>query len=292
MKLLLTGSSAPKVAARVADILAQAHTVVGVNRTPAPTTSIIADITRIDDWRPHLLGVDAVVHFAALHAPHRQTHSVDEFRRTNVAATKSLLYASQDAGVKRFLLASSTSVYGKSMRGTNSAIWVTEALLPEAEDIYDETKLAAEQLCRDAFAPTFVTAALRFSRSFPEPLPLMALYRLYRGVDARDVAQAFRLALTAALKQFEAINISGETPFIERDCEQLFRNAPEVLRRRAPELADEYVRRQWPLPARIDRVYVIDKAKALLGYQPQFGFRELLLRLGDSQSNPQADEKR
>ena len=283
MKLLVTGSSGPKVASHVAAYLAQTHAVIGVDVVPASTTSIIADIARVVNWAPHLDGVNAVIHFAALHAPHRETHTTAQFRQTNVEATHRLLEASRAAGVNRFLLASSTSVYGKSMRSTSSAVWVTEALRPEAEDIYDETKLAAEQLCRDAFSPTFATAALRFSRSFPEPLPLMALYRLYRGVDARDVAQAFGLALTARLKQFEAINISAETPFIASDCERLFANAPEVLRMRMPEFVEEYARRQWPLPARIDRVYVIVKAKALLGYQPLFGFRELLPGLADSQ---------
>jgi nucleoside-diphosphate-sugar epimerase len=193
--------------------------------------------------------------------------------------------------VKRFLLASSTSVYGKSMRRRSSAAWVTEALQPKAEDIYDETKLAAERLCSDAFSPAFITASLRFSRSFPEPLQLMALYRLYRGVDARDVAQAFSLALAAPLKQFEAINVSGETPFIETDCEQLFANAPEVLRERAPGLVSEFASRKWPLPTCIDRVYVINKAKNILGYQPRFGFRELLPAHGDSQTMTQIDAK-
>ena len=281
MKLLVTGSSGPKVASHVAAYLAQMHAVIGVDVVPASTTSIIADITRVVDWAPHLYGVNAVIHFAALHAPHRETHTAAQFRQTNVEATHRLLEASRAAGVNRFMLASSTSVYGRSMRSSRLAVWVTEALLPEAEDIYDETKLAAEQLCREAFSPTFATAALRFSRSFPEPLPLMALYRLYRGVDARDVAQAFGLALAAPLTQFEAINISGETPFVESDCEQLFTNPPEVLRKRVPELVDEYQSRKWPLPARIDRVYVIEKAKALIGYRPQFGFRELLRGAGD-----------
>ena len=283
MKLLVTGSSGPKVASLVAEYLAETHAVIGVDVVPAPTTSIIADITQVADWAPHLDGVNAIIHFAALHAPHRETHTPTQFRQTNVEATHHLLKASRAAGVNRFLLASSTSVYGKSMRNTRSAVWVTEALLPEAEDIYDETKLSAEQLCRDAFSPTFATAALRFSRSFPEPLPLMALYRLYRGVDARDVAQAFSLALTAHVKQFEAINISGETPFFETDCAELFTDARQVLRKRAPEFVQECERRQWPLPTSIDRVYVIDKAKTVLGYQPQFGFRELLRSLADSQ---------
>jgi nucleoside-diphosphate-sugar epimerase len=283
VRLLITGSSGPKVASHVTAYLASAHKVIGVDMAAAPTTNVIADITRVSDWSPQLDGVDAVIHFAALHAPHRETHSSDQFRDTNVKATHRLLEASRSAGVKRFLLASSTSVYGKAMRSKTSAVWVTEALKPVAEDIYDETKLAAEQLCRAAFSPTLTTVALRFSRSFPEPLPQMALYRLYRGVDARDVAQAFSLALTAHVTQFEAVNISGQTPFIVGDCEQLFLDAPQVLRVRAPELVAEYARRQWPLPASIDRVYVIDKAQALLGYQPQFGFRELLAGVRDSQ---------
>ena len=276
MKLLLTGSSGPKVASRVAAILAQHHEVTGVDMTAAPTTTIVADIARIDDWQRHLQGIDAVIHFAALHAPHRETHSVEEFRATNVDATQRLLEAARAAGVARLLLASSTSVYGKAMRSKTSAVWVTEKLNPEPEDIYDETKLAAEQLCRDACSPTFITAALRFSRSFPEPTPLMALYRLYRGVDARDVAQAFSLALTVDLRQFEAINISGQTPFLPEDCGRLFVDAASVLRLRAPELVKEFSRRNWPLPQSIDRVYAIEKAQALLGYRPQFGFREVL----------------
>ena len=279
MKILITGSSGPKVAAHVATILAQTHDVIGVDIAPSPTTSIVADITHIKDWQAHLQGVTAVIHFAALHAPHRETHSAAQFRVTNVDATRRLLDSARDAGIKRFVLASSTSVYGKAMRNKNSAVWVTEDLQPEAEDIYDETKLAAEQLCRDAFSPTFITTALRFSRSFSEPAPLMALYRLYRGVDARDVAQAFALSLTAQLTQFEAFNISGETPFRKEDCEALAISPAEVLQRRAPELVAEFSRRHWPLPATIDRVYVIEKAKARLNYAPQFGFCEVLCAL-------------
>jgi len=73
-------------------------------------------------------------------------------------------------------------------------VWVTESLLAIAEDIYDETKLTAEAFCRDAFVPDFLITALRFSRSFLEPLPLMAQHRLHRYMDAREVVSAFSLA--------------------------------------------------------------------------------------------------
>jgi UDP-glucose 4-epimerase len=35
-------------------------------------------------------------------------------------------------------------------------------------------------------------------RCFPEPAPAMALARLHRGIDARDVAEAHALALDTA----------------------------------------------------------------------------------------------
>jgi len=261
-------------------VLAREHTIVGVDLAPFPSaipnvTSHIGDI-HVFDWRPLLEGVDAVVHFAALHAPHRATHSREDFLATNVEATYRLIEASRESGTTRFLLASTTSVYGRSMRTKDRAAWVTEALVPDPEDIYDETKLAAEAHCRDAFTSNFTTVALRFSRSFPEPLPLMAMYRLYRGVDALDVAQAFRLALAAPLRAFHALNVSGETPFQESDCELLMFDAPTVLLNRCPDIVDEFARRSWPLPVSIDRVYVIDGAKQRLGYCPKYPWHTAL----------------
>ena len=71
MKLLLTGSSGPKVAATVATHLAQFHAVFGVDNASSPTTSLVADMALTKDWKAHLRDVDAVIHFDALH---RETH--------------------------------------------------------------------------------------------------------------------------------------------------------------------------------------------------------------------------
>ena len=283
MRILMTGSSGPKTGATVAGCLAQSHELCGIDLAPGPRTQHVLDITTVRDWRPFLEGVDAVVHFAALHAPHRETHSREAFYGLNVHTTERLLDAAREAGVKRFLLASSTSVYGRAMRTakeTGSAAWVTEALEPKPEDIYDETKLAAEALCRAAFSESFKTTALRFSRCFPEPLPLMAVYRLHRGIDARDVGQAFEMALRARLQSFEVFNVSGATPFHEGDCEMLWRDAAQVLKARAPELVSEFERRGWELPTKIDRVYVPEKAMSELGLSPQFGWRDSLSASG------------
>ena len=66
MKILVSGSSGPKVAARVAAMLAHTHEVIGVDMAPSTTTSIVADITRINDWRSQLRDTDAVIHLAII----------------------------------------------------------------------------------------------------------------------------------------------------------------------------------------------------------------------------------
>jgi UDP-glucose 4-epimerase len=288
LRVLFTGSSGAKAGATVAAHIAKSREVIGVDRLAASTTHHLADITRMTDWSRLLDGVDAVIHFAALHAPHRETHSEAEFVATNVEATARLLDASKAAGVRRFVMASTTSVYGRAMKGKTTAAWVTESLTPEPEDIYDETKLAAEALCAEAYSPEFVTMALRFSRCFAEPAREMALYRLYRGVDAQDVAQAFALAIdsspgaprnTAPIGEFEAFNISAPSPFQREDCDDLMRDAASVICRRAPELAEEFSRRNWHLPQSIDRVYVVDSAKAKLGFGPVGDYRAFLRTL-------------
>ena len=52
----------------------------------------------------------------------------------------------------------------------------------------------------------------------------MAIYRLYRGVDARDVAQAHSLALSSRLTGFQVFNISAATPFSPEDTRELLSN--------------------------------------------------------------------
>jgi UDP-glucose 4-epimerase len=68
----------------------------------------------------------------------------------NVNGTQLLLDAARRFGVKRFVFTSTTSVYGNAMKSDRTAVWVTESLAPQPRDVYDETKLAAEALCREA----------------------------------------------------------------------------------------------------------------------------------------------
>jgi len=221
-------------------------------------------------------GMDVVVHTAALHVPDLARASEAEFRRVNVDATHNLLEAAARWGVGRFVLLSTTSVYGCSSRPGPPATWGDEGLPPHPEDVYDRTKLEAEGLCRAATSGAMSTVILRLARCFPEPEDVVAFYRMYRGVDRRDVADAHRLAATASLEGSTTLNIAGPTPFTPTDVVELWDDPWAVVDRRCPGVREAFGRRGWPLPQRIDRVYPIDRARAVLGYHPRFGVRELL----------------
>ena len=274
MRVLITGSSG-RIGHAVAQAIALTHDVVGLDLVAAPHTNIIGSITDNALVARTVRGVDAIIHTAALHAPHVGNYSADQFKTVNVRATESLLDAAIGGGVKRFVFTSTTSIYGDAMVDPSRAVWVTESLTPIARDIYDETKLAAESACDAAARAGLPCISLRMSRCFPEPEDLLAIYRLYRGVDARDVAAAHRLAVESPLAGFEVFNVSAATPFGESDVVDLKRDAAAVIRRSYPWVDDEFARRGWALPVTIDRVYVVEKARRMLGYQPQYGFESL-----------------
>jgi UDP-glucose 4-epimerase len=170
---------------------------------------------------------------------------------------------------------SSMSVYGFALVPPDTAVWVAEDLTPRPRDIYDITKLAAEELCRHfALAQGLPCICLRTSRFYPEPPERLATYRLYRGTDVRDVAAAHALAVTNQEITFDLFNISARSPLQAGDMPALWRDAPSVLTQRVSHIEAMYAARGWALPAQIDRVYVIARAEQRLGYQPRYNFEE------------------
>jgi nucleoside-diphosphate-sugar epimerase len=274
MKVLVTGSSG-RIGSVIARHIAKTHDVVGLDVIAGPQTTRLGSISDSPLVDALTSKVDAVIHTAALHAPHVGVKSNAAFHETNVGGTKCLVDAALKHGVGRFVFTSTTSIYGAAMVAADRAVWVTEELSPIARDIYDETKLAAEQICRAAAIAGLPCISLRMSRCFPEPDELTAIYRFYRGVDARDVAEAHLLALESDIGGFETLNISAATAFQRSECEELITAADQVIVRHYSWSEAAFARRGWTLPTRIDRVYVIDKAKRILGYRPRYNIESL-----------------
>jgi UDP-glucose 4-epimerase len=62
------------------------------------------------------------------------------------------------------------------------------------------------------------------------------------------------------------------------------------VRRRCPAFEAEYAKRGWALPASIDRVYVNERARQRLGWQPRYDFDFVIRRLqaGENHRSPLA----
>jgi nucleoside-diphosphate-sugar epimerase len=273
--VLVTGASG-RVGSAVATRLSTRYNVIGLDLLPGPHTSHLGSVEDARLVGRAVQGAVAVVHTASLHAPDVGRQSDARFRSVNVEGTRTVLDAALRQGVRRFVYTSTTSIYGHALEAVDQAVWVTEKLEPAPRDIYDETKLQAEALCRKAAAGPMSCVSLRISRCFPEPAHLMATYRLYRGVDLRDVGQAHELALDYVGQQFQTFNISAQSPFRREDCPDLLAGASRVMARRVPGVERIYEKRSWPLPQSIDRIYVIDKATELLDYRPHWNFNEWL----------------
>lgn len=276
MRIVITGS-AGRVGRAIVARLAGAHDLVTLDRLAAPGVQHVGDICDPSLLVRVLDGADAVVHVAALHAPHVGSVPDAEFERINVGGTKALIVAARARGVRRIVYTSSTAVYGAAATPEGRAGWVDEALSPQPRTIYHRSKLAAEALLRDAARDGGPEVRiLRMSRCFPESAPVMAAYRLHRGVDARDVADAHALALHHTGAAHATWVVSAPPPFEREDSVELWHDAARTLRKRAPELVAAFAARGWPLPARIDRVYDPAAALAELGWRARFGFEEVL----------------
>ena len=163
------------------------------------------------------------------------------------------------------------------MDDEKQAVWITEEVPTIPRDIYDITKVAAEGLCRDFFNKEGLqTTVLRVSRFWNEPLRKKIFYRMYRGVDVRDVAYAHKLAIEKDFEKFDIFNISAQSIFTIYDLLDLKKNCRQIIQKKIPELITYYERKNWDFPNSIDRVYVIKKKKKELGYNPRYNIEQIL----------------
>ncbi len=284
MKILITGT-AGRVGRAIYINLMKKHEVVGIDRTPCSTTDYVGDIRDTTLLAKALEGVEVVIHTAALHAPHVGLLSDNEFEEVNIKATERLALLGLKMGIKHFVFTSTTALYGYSSTPEDVAGWVNETVTPSPKSIYHKSKIKAEQLL-EKISNVFnlPVTVLQISRCFPEPADLMAVYRLTRGIDARDVASAHACAVEKRLSGFRRFIISGQTPFHKTCCGELYRNADDVIQEYAPNLAADFASRGWCLPKTLDRVYDSTLAQRELGWQPKYGYQSVLSLLDNELS--------
>jgi UDP-glucose 4-epimerase len=295
MTVLVTGSAGHLGEALVRTLTSLQYEVVGLDVLDSPFTSCVGSITDRAGVRDCMRGVQTVFHAATLHKPHIATHSRQDFVDTNVTGTLNLLEEAAAAGVGSFVYTSTTSIFGDALVPSPGApaAWVTEEVTPVPKNIYGATKAAAEELCQLFHRNQgLACVVLRTSRFFPEEddnRDVREAYSddnvkvneyLYRRVAIEDVVSAHVLAAKhAPALGFAKYIISATTPFLPDDLPGLRLDAPRVVRQRVPDYEAVYERQGWKMFPSIGRVYVNDRARRELGWQPRYDFNEIIARL-------------
>jgi nucleoside-diphosphate-sugar epimerase len=256
---------------------AAAEPVEGVSFVPVDLTDYGRVLDALLGFEEHYAaggpagGVDALVHLAAVPAPgligDQATFA------NNMNSTYNVWQAARRAGIRNIVWASSETVLGLPFDTPPPYVPVDEEYPPRPESTYSlvktlEERLAAE-LCR--WDPELKMMGLRFSNvmevadyaRFPsfDSDPGQRKWNLWGYIDARDGAQAVRLALEHQGTGCEVFIIA---------------NADTVMSRPNAELVAE-VFPGVPVHGELgehDSLLSIAKARRVLGYRPRHSWRD------------------
>jgi len=236
-------------------------------------------------------GVDYVLHQGALPSVQRSVDAPLATHAANATGTLNVLIAARDAGIRRVVYASSSSIYGDS-----PTLPKREDMLPAPKSPYAVSKMGGEQYCR-AFAEVFAleTVCLRYFNVFGPrqdpasqysaviPLFITALLQgeaptIYGdGRQSRDftyVANVVQANLLAAVAPREAVgrvfNIACGQRFTLLDLVAALRDILDI---------DVEPIHAAPRPGDVRHSLAdISAAQETLGYNPTVSFHEGLRR--------------
>jgi UDP-N-acetylglucosamine 4-epimerase len=265
-----------------------------LEKFPDSLTLQVGDIRNMEDCRKATKEIDYVFHEAALGSVPRSIKDPITSNEVNVSGFLNMLVASRDAGVKRFIYAASSSTYGDSKS------------LPKVEDVigkplspYAITKYVNE-LYADVFSRTYgiETIGLRYFNVFgrkQDPdgayaavIPLFVKKLMNHesplingnGEYSRDftyIDNVIQMNIRAMeTKNPDAINTVYNTAYGERTTlNQLVGYLKEFLSELDPEIAKVEIlhgpNRTGDIPHSLAN---INKARNLLGYNPQFSMKQ------------------
>lgn len=276
-------------------VRALARTVSGV--APQSNVEVVAgDLSRASALEKLVQGADTVFHIAAMY---RSEGGLEEFLAVNYEGTRALLDASIRAGVRRFVYCSTIGVHG-----TVAATPADESAPYNPRDYYQESKLLAEKHCLALHGQGIEVVVIRPCGIYgPGDTRMLKMFQMidkgmfffvgngqpnFHPVYIDDLVQGFMLAMRAPEAAGEAFIIGGPhymplreyvaaaayalgaprpaltipyglMSFAAASCEWLckpLRISPPLHRRRLTFFKH-------------NRAFSTDKARRLLGYQPQ-----------------------
>ncbi len=278
MILAVTGGNGKLGRAVVERLRADGDTVIVLDRVvergPGSTTVDLSDYGQTVDAllgvQDRHSGLDAVVHLAAIPAPGIAPDA--ETFRNNMLTTFNVFQGAQRAGIRRIVYASSETVLGLPFDTPPPYIPVDEEYETRPESIYSMVKRLEEDMARTLvrWNPELSITALRFSNvmspedyaEFPsfDADAMLRKWNLWGYIDARDGAQAVSRALATAGPGFEAFIIAAADTVMSRSNASLVAEVfPDVEIR--GELGEH------------DTLLSIDKARRMLGFEPEHSWR-------------------
>ncbi len=284
MKVVVTGASGKAGRAIVRDLVEHGHDVLGVDlATPRERSapSLAADLTELGQTMECLAGADAVVHMAAIPASGIRTEETTF--RTNMLSTYNVFEAARVLGLGRVVWASSETIFGLPFEREQPAYApLDEDHPPYPESSYALSKLLSEELARQLHRWTGIPfVGLRFSNIMePEDYerfpsfwadPRLRRWNLWGYVDARDVALSCRLALDADVGAEHFIVAAADTVMDRPSRELMAEVYPSVL--------------YQPTGGEFDSLLSIEKARQLLGYEPQHSWRDHVTEVSTEAGN-------
>lgn len=264
-----------------------------IERYPDKFKLIVGDIRKLEDCRKAVEGVEYVLHEAALGSVPRSINDPITTNDVNIGGFLNMLVAARDAKVKRFVFAASSSTYGDSKT------------LPKVEDVigkplspYAITKYV-DELYADVFARTYGMEyiGLRYFNVFgrkQDPngayaavIPLFVkLFMSHKapningdGEYSRDFTYIDNVIqmnlLSIETTNPNAVNQIYNTAYGERTTlNQLVKYLREYLSEYDSKIAGieptHGPNRAGDIP---HSLACIDKAKELLGYNPEFNMK-------------------
>lgn len=274
-RIVVTGSEGKAGRYTVAALADAGYSVLKVDVAapldPADHDLRRADLTDLGQVFDVLRGADAVVHLAAVPAPLMVTDA--ETFRINTLSTYNVFYAASTLGLRRIVWASSETALGLPFeRRPDYAPVDEDHTYPESS--YALSKVVSEEAARQFNRWSGIPiVGLRLSNIIlPDAYerfaafqdnPAMRKWNLWGYVDVRDVAESCRCALEAAVTGAEHYVIAAADTVIDRPSADLMKEFyPDV-------------RLSKSLQGR-ETLLSIDKARAELGYEPTFSWKQFL----------------
>ncbi|MHC6231055.1 NAD-dependent epimerase/dehydratase family protein [Arthrobacter sp. MMS24-T111] len=278
MKIAVTGGSGKLGRHVVRRLTSEGHWVLNLDRAGERSPGlVVVDLRDYGQVVDAFLGVDrrhsgfdAVVHLGAVPAPGLMPDAATF--ENNMLSTYNVFQAARRAGIKKVVYASSETVLGTPFDVDPPYLPVDEEYPARPETTYALVKRLEEQMAIELtrWDPELSIVGLRFSNvmdpedyeAFPsfDADAMLRKWNLWGYIDGRDGAQAVLRALENGKPGFEAFIIA---------------NADTVMTRSSASLAAEVYPnvRVTKVLAEHETLLSIDKARRLLGYDPQFTWR-------------------